>query len=95
MTQTVFYTIFFAFIISMMTLAWSFLPSASEYPLPNEVGESFELLVGYMRMFDFIFPFDTLFTVLTLGIALEVAIFLWHRLWWIIGIIRGVGANGI
>lgn len=94
MSQTLFYILLFSGVISFVYLAWSQLPTAEEMPLPEAIRDAFELIAGFMRMFEFIIPFNTLVTILQWAIAFHFALFIYKRFWWAIKLLRGSGTTG-
>lgn len=81
-------TSFFISILSaFVTFIVALLPSGS---LPSGVSSAVTAAVGYIQVFDFLFPVGTLFTVLAAAIVFHLAMFLWSMLLWIISLVRGM-----
>jgi len=57
--------------------------------LPTSVTDMITTAVGYVAGFSWFFPINTLFLMLTVVIGYEVAIYAWHGIRWLIGLIRG------
>jgi len=72
--------LFFAFFIGVLNI----LPTAQA--LPDGVSTAITLIYGYMQLFNFFFPIDTLVTVLLAAIAFQGAIYLWYVVRWIIAV---------
>jgi len=66
----------FAFFIGIL----NFLPVGST--LPDGVSQAVILIFGYMQLFNFFFPIDTLMTVFLLVLAFQGAIFAWRIIRW-------------
>jgi len=77
--------IFFSAVIVILNL----LPTTAQYPLPTEISSSLTLILGYAFAWNSIFPLDTLLTVALISIGLELAIFTWKIIRWVIGVVRG------
>jgi len=67
------------FLIAGMLAA---LPESSG--LPAIIQTSFEYVFGFLYAFDFIMPVSTLLLILTISLAFEVAVQVWHGIHWII-----------
>jgi len=61
------------------------LPTAT--PLPDGVSNAITLIFGYMQLFNFLFPIDTLFTILLLALSFQTAIYLWYLGRWLLGLV--------
>jgi len=73
--------LFYAFFVAVL----NFLPDATS--LPAGVSTAITLIYGYMQLFNFFFPIDTLVTVLLASLVLQGAIYAWYVARWIIGIV--------
>jgi len=63
------------------------LPVATE--LSPEIASAITLVYGYMNLFNFWFPVDTLFQVLVATLVFEAAIFAWKIIRWVLSLVRG------
>lgn len=85
MTRLIYFAViaglFYAFLVGMLNL----LPNAG--PLPSGFADAITLIYGYMLLFNFFFPIDSLFTILALVIAWEVALITWYGIRWVLAII--------
>jgi len=61
---------------------------------PPEAHEALQSLGGYFGMFDALMPIDTLLTVLTLVFTIEIAVFGFRSLKWILAHLPYVGGKG-
>jgi len=81
--------IYFAFIVVLAFFFFvgilNFLPTGSG--LPEAITTAITLVFGYMNLFNFFFPIDQLFAALTVVLAFQAAIFIWHILRWTIGLV--------
>jgi len=93
MTNFIFWGTVISLSVGLLSFGYLSLPLASDYPLPQEFIDGIELIVGYMKSFSFIFPFDSLFNVLAIAMAFHFGMFIWERMWKIIAFIRGVGTG--
>jgi len=74
-------------VAALIGSAYLALPNATEYPLPSEIGSAIALFAGYMKMFEFIFPVTLLFSLVGLTVIFEIAIFVFKRGMWFIGVV--------
>jgi len=73
--------LFYLFFLAVLAL----LPNASA--LPSGVTEAITLIYGYMQLFNFFFPIDTLFTVLLVAIVFQGAIYAWYVARWVLALV--------
>jgi len=73
--------LFYAFLLAVLAL----LPDATALPLG--VSEAITLIFGYMQLFNFFFPIDTLMTVLLLALGFQTAIYIWFFARWILALV--------
>lgn len=76
-----------AFATALLGL-FALLPVAS--PLPPEIGDAVYLLVGYLRVMDFILPIGTLFTIVVIWVNFELILFLVGIIKWVVPILRSM-----
>jgi len=70
---------------TLVIVLFGLLPSTTDYPLPPEFATSLATIMGYTFAWASVFTcLYTLITVAVLGIAMEIAIFLWKVVSWII-----------
>jgi len=53
-------------------------------PLPQFVSTSFEWAFGFLYAFDFVLPVDTVLFFLTLSLAFELSVQVWHGVHWVL-----------
>jgi len=73
--------LFFAFVIGIL----NFLPTGTE--LPTGISSAITLIFGYMQLFNFFLPIDTLMQVLAATLLFQGAILLWAIIRWVIAFI--------
>jgi hypothetical protein len=59
--------------------------------LPIGITHVLAVAGAYMSIFSWLFPMDTLFQIVTLGVAFEVAVFILKWSFWLYNKIRGSG----
>jgi len=70
----------------------AFLPNSTG--LSTEATDAITYIVGLARSFDWLFPINTLFTVLGLAIAFHLGVFLFKSVRWILHLIsQGTAGN--
>jgi len=70
---------------ALVVLALNFLPVATT--LPDGVSEAIILVFGYLQLFNFLFPVDTLIQVLLAAIVFQAAIYAWFAVRWLLALI--------
>lgn len=73
--------------LGILNATLSLLPTSDGFP--DEVTTALQYVTSQALSWEYYFPVSTLFTVLALFLAYEFAIFTWHGIRWIIGVIRG------
>jgi len=73
--------LFYAFFVAVL----NFLPDATS--LPAGVSTAITLIYGYMQLFNFFFPIDTLITVLLAAIVFQGSIYAWYVARWVLALI--------
>jgi len=73
-------------VATVFTFIVSLLPTI---PLPTGITDALTLIWSYINMFSFLFPVDTLLTVLVLALLYHIIFLFWDMGLWIIGVIRG------
>jgi hypothetical protein len=58
------------------------------WAFPAAISSGFATIVSYINLFTFIFPVTHLFIIVSLAIAAEVVILVWHFGWKIIHLLR-------
>jgi len=82
------YVIWFVAFLTAFVVGINFLPSASDYPVPLEIGQAITTLWGYLNSFNQILPIDTLFDILYLSILYQIIIrILWPSIFWVWGML--------
>jgi len=80
---------FFAFLAllfyAFFTAVLNFLPDATT--LPTGISTAIILIYGYMQLFNFFFPIDTLFLVLLSAIVFQGSIYAWYVARWVIAVV--------
>jgi len=80
---------FYGFLSALFYLvfvgALNILPSATT--LPVGITTAITLIYGYMQLFNFFFPIDTLITVLLAALVFQGAVYLWYVVRWIIAVL--------
>jgi len=85
MSQTIFFA-FFAIIAYIFFVAvLNFLPVATS--LPEGVATAITLIYGYMNLFNFFFPIDTLIQVLLAALVFQGSIYIWYASRWVIAVV--------
>lgn len=80
-----FYAFLSAIFYGVFVAALNILPNAAT--LPEGVTTAITLIYGYMQLFNFFFPIDTLITVLLAALVFQGAIYLWYVTRWIIAVL--------
>lgn len=80
-----------AILILAIPLLIALLPTSTGIPV--EIVQNIEYVVNLARSFDWLFPITTLFHVLALTIGVELAIFLFKTLRWILHLITNSTAS--
>jgi len=83
---------FLSLLTYILTLVISIFPNGNG--LPDEVMTASTVIGGYAHTFDALLPIDTLFTVLTLTISVQLAIGAFNALRWIVSYIPLIGGRG-
>lgn len=91
--QILFWSMVLGIAAIILGTTYLLLPNASSYPVPEEFTEFLELIVSFMKSFDFIFPFATLFNVLGIAMAFHLTVYLWEKMKALISWTRGVGTG--
>jgi len=68
----------FAFFVGILNI----LPIGSG--LPDGVSSAIYIIFGYMQLFNFFFPIDTLMQVFLAALAFQAAIFAWRMIRWVL-----------
>jgi len=82
MTQTI-YTLA---IISLLLVGLNLLPNISQFPA---ISTGVNLVAGYMKAWNFLFPIDILFVIVGIVTTVEIGIWLFKATRWIIHFLRG------
>lgn len=85
-------TAFIEIVNYLLTLALSVFPNSTG--LPEIVHTSAVAIGGYARTFDAILPIDTIFTVVSLVITVQLGILAFKSFKWIISHVPFVGGRG-
>jgi len=85
-------TAFLAILNSFLELLVAVFPQGDGFP--NEVHQGATLVGGYVRTLDPLLPVDTLFQILVLVVAVEIAILSFKSFKWLISHIPFVGGKG-
>lgn len=93
MAQLIFWSAVLGVAGVILGTTYFLLPAASSYPVPAEFSTFLTLIVTYMKAFDFIFPFATLFNVLGIAMAFHFTVYLWEKMKAFISWTRGVGTG--
>jgi len=72
-------------VFTFLNFLISFLPVGS---LPSGIPTAITYIAGVMNTFNWFFPLDTLFAVLAIAVAFEVAIIVFHFVEWVYHKIR-------
>jgi len=81
-----------AVVTTIITFIVNLFPSGGG--LPQEVHEGAIAIGSYARAFDDLLPIDTLFTVLTLLIIIQLAVSSFYAIRWLISHIPFIGGRG-
>lgn len=83
------YVLFYGFLslifYGVFVGALNLLPDATT--LPAGISSAITLVYGYMQLFNFFFPIDTLITVLLAALVFQGAIYAWFVVRWVIGVL--------
>jgi len=87
LSKAIIYVLVFSAIVVIMAL----LPSTTDYPLPPQFASSITVVFGYYYAWSSVFTaLNTLFICATFGIGLELVIFIYKVVTWVIGIIARI-----
>jgi hypothetical protein len=79
--------------VVLLALATMFLLLPSSEGLPTEAVSAVETAFGYLYAWDYIFPVQTLLTILKLSIAFQLMVFGWRFFKWITHLISAGSAG--
>jgi len=74
--------IFLNFFTIIVTAILGILPDGGAFP--SSVGEAIGWIFAFLRSYDFILPYSTLMTVLTIGLVWELFLFVWWFVHWVL-----------
>ena len=85
-------TAFLQIVTYLMGIALSIFPDAGG--LPSDVHSGATIIGGYARTLDGILPFNTLFTVVSIVVSIELLIFAFKSFKWLISHVPFIGGRG-
>jgi len=85
LTLGVLMLLFFSFLVGGFAL----LPDASLHPVPDSLASSIYTIYAYYASFNNILPVRELLDLFLLTVSVEIAIWFWRFIRWIIGLVRG------
>lgn len=93
MSQLIFWAAVLGIASLILGTTYWLLPAASEYPVPVEFTQFLDMIIAFMKAFDFLFPFQVLFQVLGIAMAFHMTVYLWEKMKALISWTRGVGSG--
>lgn len=75
--------------LTCISFCFSFLPDSDS--LPSQISDSLLVFASYFNKADSLFPVSTVFTIIALGVSVELALFFFKLINWVLNKIRGSG----
>lgn len=87
MTFAIYIVLFLGFLVAGLNL----LPTAGL--LTSGIGDAFNLIIGYMKAWNFILPISELLACVLIAIGFELFVWGWVAFKWVVHVLRGTSSG--